>query len=86
MAFKTLAGIGVFVLLATAAMAQSSGGNPPLKHAVSPDSGAAKSTPATTQVPGASTTGNATGPGSGSKSSGPARPNDQPGGTNTTPK
>jgi hypothetical protein len=41
-----------------------------MKHAESPDSGKAKSTPDTTQIPGSSTTGNATGP---AGSSGPAQ-------------
>jgi hypothetical protein len=36
------------------------------KHAVSPDTGKAKSTPNATQIPGSSTTGNATGPAGGS--------------------
>ena len=86
MVLKIMAAVGVSVLLAQAAMAQSDQDSTPLKHAVSPDSGQAKSTPATTEVPGSSTTGNATGPGGGGNSSGPARTNDQPGGTHTTPK
>ena len=86
MVSKTMTAVGLSVLLAQAAMAQSGQGNPPFKHAVSPDSGQAKSTPATTEVPGSSTTGNATGPGGGGNSPGPARANDQPGGTHTTPK
>ena len=86
MVLKTMAAAGLSVLLAQAAMAQSGQDNPPLKHAVSPDSGQAKSTPATTEVPVSSTTGDATGPGGGGSASGPARTNDQPGGTHTTPK
>ena len=35
----------------------------PTEYAVSPATGAAKSTPKTTQIPGSSTTGNASGPG-----------------------
>ena len=71
---KTLLGIAAASGLATGACAGWSrakrrddaqrGGE--TKHAVSPDSGKAKSTPDTTQIPGSSTTGNATGPAGGS--------------------
>ena len=71
---KTLLGFAAASGLATAGLAevglaQSAATTPnagETKHAVSPDSGKAKSTPDTTQIPGSSTTGNATGPAGGS--------------------
>jgi hypothetical protein len=46
----------------------------PTNHAVSPESGKAKSTPDTTQIPGSSTTGNATGPGGTTSAAAPTLP------------
>lgn len=54
---------------------------PALKHAVSPASGKAKTTPKETVIPGSSTTGNATGPGgtaSGTPAPNPADPTQTP--------
>jgi hypothetical protein len=75
---KTLLAIAAASGLATAGFAElgfaQDTATPPnadqTKHAVSPDTGKAKSTPDTTQIPGSSTTGNATGPAGGS---GPAQ-------------
>ncbi|MBV8521817.1 MAG: hypothetical protein JOY71_06785 [Acetobacteraceae bacterium] len=59
-----IAAVAAAILWATAGLAQTTGtpGSGQTQHAVSPESGKAKSTPQTTQVPGSSTTGNATGP------------------------
>ena len=45
------------------------------KYAVSPSSGKAKSTPDVTQIPGSSTTGNASGPGGTTTAADPTYPN-----------
>ncbi|MBV8400339.1 MAG: hypothetical protein JOZ17_16595 [Acetobacteraceae bacterium] len=58
------------IIGAGTSLAQSSGtqGSDQLKHAQGPDTGKAKTSPKMTQVPGSSTTGNATAPAGGGNS------------------